>query len=1510
MRNDLLHESHAVKSSLAARVETLEPRRLLAVVLQADFTGTGTGTGVGHLVSLGATGSLISNAGSSVTSSQVATAPFVSPDSGGCLRLVDAGLGIATSAGVHLKPLSSANSPDSWYTDGGTSTFDTVNGAFDFYFRSSIASTSWDGSGVAFRPLDISGGNGGLRMIINSTTPNNLQMELKAVNAGGAIVMDLFTVKNGVNFAANTVYHMAGTVSTDAAGKVSIKLFAARGNVDIDTNSNAYLIASANSASAMDTAASNAINHAFNSATAAGFDFGKMRNTDALAQTQEFDDFRIYNSVPATFDSLVYYPDAVGYTQPGDNPALPAAFDPFTPPVNDAIPSTNTPTIAEYTRTAGPGDSLVLTGDLLTTHSGADLAKDTAFLTYGQSANSLNIDSSTIPAIETDKATITLDNALPAGSAYFLWPRNSNGYGRPVIVNKAEAWWVGPDQATRGQTISLYGKNLSYHGGTTTAWIYIKPASGAGQWATVSAANPYKVDFLVPASLANGTYQIWAHNGSGGKYGWSGPVTLTVNNGASWTGSTLNVTSAPYNAKGDGVTNNYNAIQSAINTAHNLNNFSTVYIPAGTYLINSKLQLYSNIRLDGDGAASTILKGGSVGFGAATSRAPTQLREWETATLANGPAIYNSADAFAGQAVGPLSQTDASVTLANINGGTGGGLADLTFRYANGGAKAIKSLYVNGVFNRNIEFAGTGGDDKYSDVVATDVNLAAGGGNSIRLVHDAADTGSINLDRLVVGTYGQGLLTLGLSSSVTNVTVQELTVDVSSSGDNFALYGKASNLVVENANLTQLGIGNYGSSATYIYDSDHLFFRGVDVISQLITLRTRQVFVDGSDFYGRNDKHLFNNQSGMSEFAATNNTGRDYDNTVLDGWGSGVWWKFLNGGATAQRGFYFQNNTSYDLGIRPGVPDQNWGEQYSWEQDFSHFIAGPTHNSIATASVSSATANSVTFSTTVPQPAAGMKYFATIIDGKGVGQWRTITAYSGSSITLDEPWTVIPDGNSTISVLAGAQQIAIYGNTMDGKYQDVTDSAWNNSAGIQPYGGVFNLVADGNTIHETRQGIGNFGIGERNPASLAEGTDPVWFFEPNYFHLYANNTLQYNRYAMYQNIAGADYAAAIPAMYISGVVYRGNVVENAYESGFALYAIDPGTAPRWQNMNVIERGSFTNVSIGVDLTQGYSRQLGNLTFLNNTFDRGTATYAGSKGLWMEFATQQVNLQNNQWLNFQAPYAGTLRGAALAAPLPVMELRVPQGGAALTRLMPVWNEGAASLIWSGSADAPWLTIAGDGNLNTGTSANASLTITPTTLLVGVYDSIITFAAGSQTRKATVRLVVIPHPPSTVNFQINDGSIQRSKINSLIVTFDRPVMLASDAFTLLRRGGTVFVPDIAPASGYATTFTLTFSGLGIIGGSLPDGAYTLTIKAPSAVDAFSQSLIGTNRTYKFHRLFGDVNGDRIVNNTDLAVFKSALNSAANYLWYLNYDGLGSIINKADYLQFRSRLVKPLL
>ena len=150
----------------------------------------------------------------------------------------------------------------------------------------------------------------------------------------------------------------------------------------------------------------------------------------------------------------------------------------------------------------------------------------------------------------TQKAGIVLSTSLNPWSMYFIWPKNTNGVGYPVAVNQTNAWWLGPSTAYVGETVYVYGRNLSNQNGTTNSWIYIMPPGYAGQWVTPTSVNPYKVGFTVP-SLANGSYQVWIHNGHGEHYGWSGPLTLTVYTPTAWSSTQYNVMS--YGATGNGV---------------------------------------------------------------------------------------------------------------------------------------------------------------------------------------------------------------------------------------------------------------------------------------------------------------------------------------------------------------------------------------------------------------------------------------------------------------------------------------------------------------------------------------------------------------------------------------------------------------------------------------------------------------------------------------------------------------------------------------------------------------------------------------------------------------------------------------------------------------------------------------------------------------------------------------------------------------------------------------------
>ncbi len=287
---------------------------------------------------------------------------------------------------------------------------------------------------------------------------------------------------------------------------------------------------------------------------------------------------------------------------------MPAGFEPFDPPISQGLAAHNcAPAIAEWTHSALADEALAVTGQRLTMHSGQELGRDTRFVIFSQTrASGPRLGDAQIQALRGESAILTLPASLPTG-AYLLWPENSAGRGRPVLVNRTELWWLGPDQAGRGEKISAFGRNLQL--GTALPAVYVQSHSGSfGAYARVLSHQPYKVDFELPLQLPYGPCKVWVHNGHGARLGWSSPVDLEAGPAPAWNGPELDAKNPSFagGAKGDGITDDRPALQAALDAA-GLQGGSTLRLPAGNYAVSGTLRLSPGTRLKGQGAALSRL---------------------------------------------------------------------------------------------------------------------------------------------------------------------------------------------------------------------------------------------------------------------------------------------------------------------------------------------------------------------------------------------------------------------------------------------------------------------------------------------------------------------------------------------------------------------------------------------------------------------------------------------------------------------------------------------------------------------------------------------------------------------------------------------------------------------------------------------------------------------------------------------------------------------------------------
>ena len=191
--------------------------------------------------------------------------------------------------------------------------------------------------------------------------------------------------------------------------------------------------------------------------------------------------------------------------------------------------------------------------------------------------------------------------------------------------------------------------------------------------------------------------------------------------------------------------------------------------------------------------------------------------------------------------------------------------------------------------------------------------------------------------------------------------------------------------------------------------------------------------------------------------------------------------------------------------------------------------------------------------------------------------------------------------------------------------------------------------------------------------------------------------------------------------------------------------------------------------------------------------------------------------------------------------------------------------------------------------------------------GILDAV----SNAFTDSAFESFAVDTSDPTVESVVINDGSAQRSRVTRLTVTFSEVVGgVDASSFVLTNTTtNTQVIPTVATEIlNGKTVATLTFSGTGIVGGSLSDGDYTLTTldtladAAGNQLDGDRDGTAGGNAVDNFFRLFGDINGDRRVNIADFFQFRNSFNDPDNFNAAFDYNGDG-VINIADFFQFRS-------
>ncbi|HEY1379129.1 MAG TPA: glycoside hydrolase family 44 protein [Gemmataceae bacterium] len=320
-----------------------------------------------------------------------------------------------------------------------------------------------------------------------------------------------------------------------------------------------------------------------------------------------------------------------------------------------------------------------------------------------------------------------------------------------------------------------------------------------------------------------------------------------------------------------------------------------------------------------------------------------------------------------------------------------------------------------------------------------------------------------------------------------------------------------------------------------------------------------------------------------------------------------------------------------------------------------------------------------------------------------------------------------------------------------------------------------------------------------------------------------------------------------------------------------------------------------------------------------TVNLGNFAHGTAAQLWQLAATNAA--QTTAAISHLADVTFSADSLTFNAPMQSVSLFVISPRATATTLFSSVNPSAfgdavtftANVGGSGTSAIGGTVTFKDGTTTLGTVnlTNGSATFMTSTLAAGTHTVTAAYSgatgyAPSTSAPWSQSVVVRPGVSSVV---IDDGTAQRSVVRSLTVTFSSLVTLDPTAFTLRRADGATVTPAVMPSTVNGHTVArLTFGGANTESGSLTDGNWTLTVAAGQVHDAGSPSItMAADTTTAFHRLFGDVDGDKDVDLLDLNTLVPALFGVAgqpNYNPAFDFDGDGDV-DLLDLNQFVPRL-----
>jgi len=190
-----------------------------------------------------------------------------------------------------------------------------------------------------------------------------------------------------------------------------------------------------------------------------------------------------------------------------------------------------------------------------------------------------------------------------------IWLEGAGGFSEPYLINAAKPFWISHEKAEPGDVLHVYGFSLRAkyrecrialkNSGKTVFASHIVPARSP------RTPDPRLVYFMIPNDAPVGRYEIYIHNGCGGEYGWSKAGDVQVTSPVQIDENIVNV--YDFGAKGDGISNDFGAIKSAIESVKR--DGGVAFFPPGVYRTDETLIVPPGVTLRGTSMDMSMIQG-------------------------------------------------------------------------------------------------------------------------------------------------------------------------------------------------------------------------------------------------------------------------------------------------------------------------------------------------------------------------------------------------------------------------------------------------------------------------------------------------------------------------------------------------------------------------------------------------------------------------------------------------------------------------------------------------------------------------------------------------------------------------------------------------------------------------------------------------------------------------------------------------------------------------------------